>query len=125
MLDPKDLQKEIDTIKQAHRLHGFNKRCIICGEADPRCIELHHLPERGYGDTKVPVCRNCHRKVTDRKQNKRAPDDPSQLECVAHWLISLAVFLFELAKRAYEFGQTLLEAAKVCPPPFGTLGGLA
>jgi len=114
--------QETERVKDARRLHGFAQVCVICGRSNPRCLELHHLPERGYGDERVPLCRNCHRTVTDRRNNKPAPPDPSKLDVMGQWLLALAQFLLELARNAFEFGMTALEAAKRLPPPFGNLG---
>lgn len=117
-----EIQKETERVKEAQRLHGYDQTCVICGEPNQRCLELHHLPERGYGDDLVPVCRNCHRKLTDKSNNKPVPPDPSRMERIAHWLLALALFLLELARKAFEYGTTLLEAAKMLPAPLGTLG---
>lgn len=115
------LEQELERTRQAQRLHGFDRQCVACGERNQRCLELHHVPGKGYGDDLVPVCRNCHRKLTDRRANVAPPGDPSTLDCIGHWLIGLAELLFLLAQRALEYGQALIEAAKVCPTPYGYL----
>ncbi len=117
-----DIQKEKERVQHARRLHGFNKVCTICGEPDPRCLELHHLPERGFGDDTVVLCSNHHRKITKKSKNEPAPTHTSKVDQIAHWLLALAEFLLELARKAFEYGTTLLEAAKMLPAPLGTLG---
>lgn len=67
--------------KQTELLYSLKKPCIICGEAEPVCIDFHHInPEdkeftigkcRGRGkewlikeiSKCVCLCSNCHRKV--------------------------------------------------------------
>jgi len=44
-------------------------KCIECAEDDPRVIELHHVYGRNNSEMTVPLCKNCHFKVT-REQNK-------------------------------------------------------
>lgn len=119
MLNDFEIKQELERAAHARRLHGLDRTCVICGESRQRCLQLHHLPERGYGNELVPVCANCHLLITDRRNNKPAPENPSQLERIGHWLLALAQFLFELARRALQFGDVALEAAKVCPAPYG------
>lgn len=114
-----ELNKEIERVKHARRLGGFDKTCVVCGEPDARCLELHHLAGRGYGPEKVPICRNDHRKVTDRSDNEPPPEFPSTLDRIGHWLLGLAELFLLLASSALAFGQTLIEAAKVSPQPYG------
>jgi hypothetical protein len=46
-------------------------------------LERHHIAGRTFGDENVPVCRNCHRKLSDLQKDHPphigAPPDP--LEC--------------------------------------------
>lgn len=67
--------------KQTELLHSLKKPCIVCGEAEPVCIDFHHInPEdkeftvgkyRSRGkewlireiSKCVCLCSNCHRKV--------------------------------------------------------------
>jgi hypothetical protein len=44
-------------------------RCVLCGETDARCLEAHHIYGRANSEEKVIVCRNCHRKLSDRQQD--------------------------------------------------------
>jgi hypothetical protein len=50
---------------------GTNKPCcVVCGETDPHCLELHHLfGRKNDPDTLVIVCRNCHRKLSDAQKD--------------------------------------------------------
>lgn len=114
-----EINQEIARVRDARRLGGFDKTCVICGEPDQRCLELHHIAGRSFDGEKVPVCRNCHRKVTDKTANKTATQYPSKLDQIGHWLLGLAEFLLALAKRAFEFGNVLIECAQHAPRPYG------
>ena len=93
--------------------------CIVCGESHARTIEMHHIAKRGYADEQVPLCANCHRKVTDPKDNKKPPADPPVLEQIGMWLLGLVSLLCLLVEQFRAFGEMLLAAALVCPQPFG------
>lgn len=121
MTNEYEIHKQIELAKHARRLGGYEQTCIVCGEPNQRCLELHHLEGQAYGETLVSVCGNCHKKLTDPKANKRAPEYVSRLDQVGHFLLGLAELLLLLAMKALEFGQQLIEAAKVCPRPYGTL----
>lgn len=124
MLDPHKLQAEKERVDHARRLGGFDKSCKVCGEANPCCLQLHHLAGKDYGDELVCLCGNCHSKVTDKKANKPAPEYPSKLDQIGHWLIGLATLLFEIALKAFEYGSLLIEAGKACPSPYGYVAGV-
>jgi hypothetical protein len=44
-------------------------KCIFCGEDDPRCIERHHTLGRKVSAETMPVCKNCHARLTDAQQD--------------------------------------------------------
>jgi hypothetical protein len=118
---PDDVQAQ-ERRKQAalRRLGTEHPQCVTCGEADWRCLELHHLANRAYDDTLVIVCRNCHRKVSDPSANSQAPLDPPLLERIGQLLLGLALFLAELLlPKLRAVGAELLEAAQHCPRPWG------
>ncbi|KLK87257.1 hypothetical protein SZ63_11745 [Methanoculleus sediminis] len=48
--------------------------CIACGESDRSVIELHHVFGRKLSWLEVPLCKNCHAKIT-AEQNKLPPKD--------------------------------------------------
>jgi len=39
-------------------------QCETCGEADIRCLRLHHVARRKHGDFQAVVCANCHEKLS-------------------------------------------------------------
>ena len=43
--------------------------CLLCGEDNPAVIEMHHTIGRGNSDEVIPLCKNCHVKIT-HEQNK-------------------------------------------------------
>jgi hypothetical protein len=96
------------------RLGTNNPRCVVCGETDWRCLELHHLPGRGYGDELVIVCRNCHRKLSDMQKDHPAsskePSDP--LEIIGRFLLGMADLLELLIAKLREFGRALVAQAR-------------
>jgi hypothetical protein len=95
------------------RLGANNPACVICGENDPRVLEKHHLEGQAYGDSLVPVCRNCHRKLSDLQKDHpdKITEIPGPLEKIAHLLLGLAD-LFELVVSTFrEFAAYLIELA--------------
>mgnify|MGYP003136612480 CR=1 FL=1 len=75
------------------RLGCDDPACIECGETDWRCLELHHIAGKDYGDDLVIVCRNCHRKLSDRQRDHLEPAGPetSTLERIGRFLNGIAV----------------------------------
>jgi len=104
------------------RLGTTAPRCVICGEADWHCLELHHLAGHAYDDLVVIVCRNCHRKQSDPTSNMIDPIGPPIMERAGYLLLGLAVFLAELVARLRRYGQQLLDGAPTCPWPYGWVG---
>ena len=51
------------------RLGDRNAVCVICGEDDPRCLQLHHVAGRRFADDVLPVCGNCHAKLSDGQRD--------------------------------------------------------
>jgi len=64
--------------------------CITCGESDPSVIEFHHVLGRKISDLKVPLCKNCHAKIT-AEQNKLPPKERDGLPLIAVSVGALAV----------------------------------
>jgi hypothetical protein len=119
-----ELRQEKRKQRVLERLGTDNPRCVFCGEADLRCLEQHHIAGRAYGEECAPVCRNCHRKLSDSQKDhppRLTGAQPVLLEQVAHFLFGLADLLEMLISKMREYGQQLIEAAAQCPPPYGTL----
>jgi hypothetical protein len=65
------------TVERQRRDRTVTTACVICGEDDPRVIELHHLDGRNNSDETIPLCKNHHTIVTD-DQNKVPPNARSK-----------------------------------------------
>jgi 5-methylcytosine-specific restriction endonuclease McrA len=77
-----------------------NPCCVICGENAIECLEIHEIAGfRRDRDTRVILCRNCH-----RKQGARLLDasidmirEEDVIERTSQWMSANAVFLRGLA----------------------------
>lgn len=101
--------------RQYRRLGTRNPVCVSCGEADPYCLELHHLAGEKHHDDVAIVCRNCHRKLT-RQQRDHEPQgissDNAPLATIGRYLLGLADLLLMLVETLREFGKQLMEYAR-------------
>ena len=105
--------KEARKQKRLEALGSNHPVCVICGEGDWRCLELHHIAGQAYGDELVPVCRNCHRKLSDdQKDHPQCVGDSSQLESIGHHLLGLADMHDLQAETLRQSGQHLIQTAK-------------
>ena len=81
--------------------------CVMCGEDNPGLLEMHHVDGRATSEKTVPLCKNCHAKVT-MEQNRFPPKARSanaiKEEHIAFWLLSLGALLKYV-------GQSLIECA--------------
>jgi hypothetical protein len=101
------------------RLGSDSPACAVCGEADTRVLELHHLAGRANDEVLATVCRNCHRKLSDPAANVRTPADPPAMERAGRLLHGLAALLELLAATLRTYAAELLAGAAVCPRPYG------
>lgn len=124
-MNASDMDFERRKQRALHRLGTDDPHCMTCGEADWRCLELHHLAGRAYDEGTVILCRNCHRKLSDPSENGGAPAHPPLLERIGHFLLGLAAVFLMLATKCKTSGNELLEAARYCPAPYGWIGGTA
>jgi hypothetical protein len=110
-----DFEKNQERRKQKalERLGTNNPVCVLCGESDWRCQELHHIAGKQFNAALAIVCRNCHRKLSDMQkdhpQQSSAPPDP--VERIGHFLLGLADLLALLVDRLREFGKDLISRA--------------
>lgn len=104
------------------RLGSDAPHCLVCGEADWRCLEVHEPAGRAYDQLGVILCRNCHRKLTDPRDNTPRPANPPLLEQVGQLLLGLAALFALLGAHLKDLGHALLEAAQDCPWPHGWTG---
>lgn len=105
-----ELARERRKQKRLERLGSNNPHCAMCGEADDRTLELHHVAGRKHDETMVTLCRNCHRQVTDDQHDHPAFDpkaDP-MLASIGHFLVGLSDMLRIILAKLREFGLALI-----------------
>jgi hypothetical protein len=86
-----DYQKERRKQRRAEHFPP-GAHCIFCDEDDPHCLEWHHVGGKDFGDEQVIVCRNHHRKLSD-KQKDHPPilaKLPTRTECEGRKLLGIA-----------------------------------
>lgn len=111
----KQLDSEKRKQKALQRLSSANPQCIVCGESDWRCLELHHIGQEGFDALTGILCRNCHRKASDAQMAHPKPlnlTEPMMLERIGHVLLGLADFFELLIEKLRTFGNFLLEIAE-------------
>jgi hypothetical protein len=116
-----DIDEEVKQQRAFQRLGTDHPQCLLCGESDYRCLELHHIAGRAFDEQTVIYCRNCHRKLSDSTANTAMPMNPPVMEQIGQFLLGLAEFLLALIERLHEFGHALLDGAAYCPRPWGVL----
>ena len=72
IMNDHELKRERRRQRALERLGMNNPRCVVCGYDDPLALELHHIAGRAHGDELVPVCRNCHRPLSDMQKDHPA-----------------------------------------------------
>ena len=108
-----ETDRERRKYRRLQQLGTMNPRCGMCGEADWRCMELHHVADHGRDDATVCLCRNCHRKVSDDQHDHPAPEPNANrlLDQIGNFLIGLADMLRLIIEKLYAFGDVLIERA--------------
>jgi hypothetical protein len=109
-MDEKKRRKERRKRQALARLGTTTPACCICGEPDPRCLELHEPGGRRYNQMRVIICRNCHRKLSDDGLDHPpqiwTPPDP--LERLSHALIGEADLFARLSEKRREDAAMLI-----------------
>ncbi len=111
----KQLDLEKRKQKALQRLGSTKPLCVLCGEADWRCLELHHIGQEDFDDTTGILCRNCHRKASDAQMAHPKPlnlSEPQMLERIGHVLLGLADFFELLIEKLRVFGNYLIGFAE-------------
>ena len=108
-----ELARERRKQKRLESLGSNEPRCGICGDGDWRTLELHHVAGRRHDNGMTPLCRNCHRKVSDDQNNHPAfnPDADPMLASIGHFLLGLADMLRIIVAKLCEFGLALIQGA--------------
>jgi hypothetical protein len=112
-MDEVERQRERRGLRALERLGTDKPRCH-CGEDNPHCLERHHIAGQAYGDDTVIVCRNCHRKLSDRQKDHQEKTDPAPdlLERIGQFLLGVADLFELLIVKLREFGADLIARAK-------------
>lgn len=115
MIDKSEIARESRKQRRLEQLGTNEPRCGTCGEADWRCLELHHVADHARDDLTVISCRNCHRKRSDEQKDHplSAPDNDPLLDRIGHFLLGLADMLRALIDKLYAFGLALIERARL------------
>jgi hypothetical protein len=92
VMDDKWYKRERARQARLERLCSNKPKCMFCTEDDPCCLELHHLGGSEFSDDRVVVCRNHHRKLSDKQHEHPAisAGTPSTLECRGRLLLGIA-----------------------------------
>ena len=68
------LQAERRRQRRLALLGTENPCCAICGETSLECLEIHEIAGvKRDPNTRLIVCRNCHRKLTERLRDAGIP----------------------------------------------------
>jgi hypothetical protein len=108
-MNDEELKRERRKQRALERLGTNTPLCPFCGIDEPLVFELHHIAGREYGDALAPVCRNCHRILSDwgKDHPPAINNPPSDPERIGHFLLGLADMFELLVKRLREFAEKL------------------
>lgn len=108
-MNKEDYQK---IIRQQKRDKNTTVCCARCGEDDSFIIEMHHVDGRSNSDKVIPLCKNCHTKIT-AEQNKLSPKIRSSKTSLqnkrAYNIISIGALLRELGQHLINLGWEMTE----------------
>jgi hypothetical protein len=108
-MDEIERKREVRLQKAYERLGTTTPCCVNCTETYPHCLELHHLAEFGFSDETVIVCRNCHRKLTDKqKDHPPTGSEPGSTETIGRFLLGITDLFELLIRKLREFGHFLI-----------------
>ena len=105
-----EMARERRKQKRLDALGSNDPHCGICGEQDWRTLELHHVAGQNHDAEMVPLCRNCHRKVTDDQKDHPAfnPSADPLFASIGQFLLGLADMLRIIVAKLSEFGVALI-----------------
>ena len=109
------LDKEDRHEQRCRRLGTQSPRCVVFEEADSTCLEEHHLAGEKYGDDRVTVCRNCHRKLSDDQLDhapRLEPNPENKETAIGHFLHGVCDFLQMIIERLREYANWLISNAQ-------------
>jgi hypothetical protein len=114
-MQKKELNRERRKQRACERLGTNEPRCPFCGVTDPLVMELHHVGGRAFDDTLVPICRNCHRILTDWQKDHPTNicSPPNESDRIGHALIGLADMFELLGCKLREHAAKLIAATQI------------
>lgn len=114
-MNEEELRREQRKQKRLECLGSNEPHCCICGEDAWQTLELHHIAGRKHDDTMVPMCRNCHRKVSDDQKDHPSfdPGADQMLASIGHFLLGLADLLTLILAKLHAFGLALIERSTI------------
>jgi hypothetical protein len=117
-VNQQELNRERRRQRALERLGTNTPRCPFCGIEEPLVLELHHIAGRDFDDTLIPVCRNCHRLLSDWQKDHppRHSSPPTNGESIAHSVLGLAD-AFELLVKLLRQLATKLFTLDRSPKP--------
>ena len=71
-MDKRELNRERRRQRALERLGTNSPRCSFCGFDNPLALELHHIAGEAFDEKTAPVCRNCHRVLSDWQKDHPA-----------------------------------------------------
>ena len=108
-MNKRELNRERRRQRALERLGRTIRAASSAAIDDPLALELHHIAGQAFDGELVPVCRNCHRRLSDwQKDHPPQPSDPpSDLERIGMLPRGLADLFELLVKRLREFAAKL------------------
>lgn len=110
----KRLDEEDRKQQQLRRLGTQNPCCVGCGEPDPAVLELHHIAGWKLDGDSAILCRNCHRKLSNKQRDHVPPttaEPVGPLARIGRYLLGLADLLAMIVGALRNFGAWLVEQA--------------
>lgn len=109
------LDREDREEQRLRKLKTRSPACLVCGESDSRCLELHHIAGRKHHEDTVILCRNCHRKLSDQQLDYAHLLNPARegdLVMIASYLLGLRDLLAPVIETLPEFVDSLINQSK-------------
>ena len=110
-MEDKEKHRRARIRKAYARLGTSMPACVICGEDNPFCLELHEPGGRKHSEFNVIICRNCHRKLEDDRRDHFPPiwTPPDPVERLSKALIGEADMFLRLERKRRADAQMLHE----------------
>ncbi len=117
-MEKKIIEEKIRKIIRDSKFNIVSNCCFLCGEDNPkilRKIEKHHIDGRKNSDEVIPLCPNCHTKITF-KQNSISPTkrkSTTEIDKLGFLLISNGSLLEVIGHNQVEIGRLIIENGSI------------